>query len=298
MVLSKPVQAEIELPPVDTELPPEDERLVAPETPYEMVDGELVYVPPSDYDHGDRQSKAAALIDACVRSEFSVVTEVLTRVSRTTDIAPDISVYPRARDPATGRRQVAELAFEVVSTQSLANAADKARRLSARGVRRVFAIDVERNRVMEWSSGLEAWRLLDIAARIEDPVLAVGLAIEPLVKAAVMDDAIARALIAKNNPVIAAEKAASHSKGEEEGLARGLAKGLVKGLAEGLAHGRQEGVVDGVQRSLLQLLAARGIALDEPDRARILEERDLQRLERWLARAVHGASLADVLADS
>lgn len=293
MVLSKPIQAEIELPPVDPELPPEDERLVAPGTPYEMVDGELVRVPPSDWDHGARQSKAAALIEACVRPEFSVVTDVLTRVSRTTDIAPDITVYPRAPDPATGRRQVAALAFEVVSTQSLASAADKARRLAARGVRRVFAIDVERNRAMEWSSGLEAWRLLDIAARIEDPVLAVGLAIEPLVKAAVMDDAIARALIAKDNPVIAAEKAASHSKGEEKGLARGLAKGL----AEGLAHGRHEGVVDGVQRSLLQLLAARGIALDEAGRARIVEERDLQRLERWLARAVHATSLADVLAD-
>jgi Uma2 family endonuclease len=303
MVLSKPFQADIE--PVDAELPPEDERLVAPETPYEMVDGELVYVPPSDYDHGERQSKAAGLIEACVRSEFSVVTEVLTRVSRTTDIAPDISVYPRERDPATGRRRVPELAFEIVSTQSLASAADKARRLSARGVRRVFAIDVERNRAMEWSRGLEAWRLLDIAACIEDPVLAVGLAIGPLVRAANMDDAIARALIAKNNPIIAAEKAASHGKGQEEGLARGLARGLVEGreegreegLVEGRAHGRHEGVVDGVQRSLFQLLAARGIALDEVYRARILEERDLQRLERWLARAVHAASLADVLAD-
>jgi Uma2 family endonuclease len=282
MVLSKPRHARVEPPPVDAELPPEDERLVAPETPYEMVDGELVFVPPSDYDHGDRQSKAAGLIDACVRPEFSVVTEVLTRTSRTTDIAPDISVYPRARDPATGRRRVVELAFEIVSTQSLASAADKARRLSARGVRRVFAIDVERSRAMEWSGGLEAWRLLDIAACIEDPVLAVGLAIEPLVKAAIMDDAIARALIAKNNPVIAAEKADSRREGK----------------AEGRAEGRAEGLVEGVRRSLLQLIAARGFSLDAAGRARILEEGDLKRLERWFARAVHGASIADVLTDS
>jgi hypothetical protein len=55
--------------------------------------------------------------------------------------------------------------------------------------------------------------------------------------------------------------------------------------------------VDGVQRSLLQLLAARGLALDEADRARILETRDLQRLERWLDRALHGERIADVLAD-
>jgi len=288
MVPSKPL-------PIDVEPPPEDERLVAPETPYEMVDGELVYVPPSDYDHGERQSKAAGLIDACVRPEFSVVTEVLTRTSRTTDIAPDISVYPRARDPATGRRRIAELAFEVVSTQSLASAADKARRLSARGVRRVFAIDVERSRA------LEAWRRLDIAACIEDPVLAVGLAIEPLVKAAIMDDAVARALIAKNNPVIAAEKADSRRKGRAEGRQEGRAEGRQEGRAEGRqegrAEGREQGLVEAMQRSLLQLLAARGTSLEAADRARILEERDVQRLERWFARAVHGASVADVLAD-
>jgi Uma2 family endonuclease len=282
MVLSKPIQAEGELPLVDAELPPVDERLVAPGTPYEMVDGELVYVPPSDPPHGERQVTASALIDACVRPEFAVATEVLTRVSRTTDIAPDISVYPRERDPATGRRRVAELAFEVVSTQSLANAADKARRLSARGVRRVFAIDVERNRAMEWSSGLEAWRRLDIAACIEDPVLAVGLAIEPLVKAAIIDDAIARALVAKNNPVIAAEKASSWQRGHEAGL----------------AEGRREGALEALRSALLHLLAARGIPLDLTDRARIVAECDLQRLERWSARAVHCASIEEVLADS
>jgi Uma2 family endonuclease len=277
MVLSKPLHARVEL-------PPEDERLVAPETPYEMVDGELVYVPPSDYDHGERQSKAAGLIDACVRPEFSVVTEVLTRTSWTSDIAPDISVYPRERDPATGRRRVPEFAFEVVSTQSLASAAGKARRLSARGVRRVFAIDVEYGRALEWSAAREAWQRHP-GTCIEDLVLAVPLPVEPLVKAVSVDDAVARALIAKNNPAIAAEKAASHRKGK------------VEGREQGLAHGRHAGVLEGVQRSLLQLLAARGMSLEAADRARILDERDVQRLERWFARAVHGASIADLLAD-
>jgi Uma2 family endonuclease len=279
MVLSKPLHAEAELPPVD-------ERLVAPQTPYEMVDGELVYVPPSHPSHGERQVTASALIEACVRPEFVVATEVLMRTSRTTDIAPDISVYPRARDPATGRQRVSELAFEIVSTQSLASAADKARRLSARGVRRVFAIDVVGNRAMEWSGGLEAWRRLDIAACIEDPVLAVGLAIEPLVKAAIIDDAIARALIAKNNPVIAAEKASSWQRGHEEGR------------AEGRAEGRREAALESSRSALLQLLAERGIPLDLTDRARIMEQRDLQQLEQWFARAVHCASIAEVLADS
>jgi Uma2 family endonuclease len=310
MVLSKPLHAKVELPPVEAELPPVDERLVEPETRYEMYDGELVYVPPADFAHGERQVKASGLIEVCVRPEFSVATEVLTRASRTSDIAPDISVHPRALDPATGRRQIAQLAFEVVSKQSLGNAADKARRLLGRGVRRVFAIDVEHGRAMEWSGALGAWQLLDLGACIEDPVLAVPLAIEPLVKAAIVDDAIARALVVKNNPVIAAEKADSRRKGKaegreeglvegrQEGLAEGRHEGLAEGRQEGLAEGRHEGVLDGVRRSLLQLLAARGIALDPTDRARILDERDLQRLERWFARAAQCASIADMFADS
>jgi hypothetical protein len=46
------------------------------------------------------------------------------------------------------------------------------------------------------------------------------------------------------------------------------------------------------------LWARGGSSHREGWRARILEERDLQRLERWLARAVHAASVVDVLAES
>ncbi|HEX3764909.1 MAG TPA: Uma2 family endonuclease [Kofleriaceae bacterium] len=269
MVLSKPFQIEVEL-------PPPDERLVAPGTPYEMYDGELVHVPPADRPHGERHSRVSGLIEACVRPEFSVAIDVLTRTSRTSDIAPDITIWPRALDPVTGRQRIAELAFEVVSTQSLDNAADKARRLVARGVRRVFAIDVESGWALEWSEEQDAWQRYP-GTSIDDPVLAVPLPVLPLARAMSIDDAMARALVAKNNPVIAAEKAESRRQGRREGV--------------------MEGVLEGVRRALLQLLAARGVALDPADRSRILGERDLQRLERWFSRAANGASLADILAD-
>ena len=272
-MLSKPL-------PIEAEVPAPDERLVAPGTPYEMYDGELVHVPPTDSAHGERQSKVSGLIEACVRPEFSVAIDMLTRTSRTTDLAPDISVSPRALDPATGRRQIAELAFEIVSTQSLGNAADKARRLVARGVRRVFAIDVEGGRALEWSDSLQAWQRYP-GTSIEDPVLAAPLPILPLARAASIDDAVARALVTKNNPVIASEKADSRQQGRREGL----------------AYGRRDGIAEGLRRALLQLVAARGIALEPADRARILGERDLERLERWFARAARGAPIADILAD-
>jgi hypothetical protein len=71
----------------------------------------------------------------------------------------------------------------------------------------------------------------------------------------------------------------------------------IGGVAEGRVQGWHEGVLEGVQRSLLLLLDARGIPLGSTDRARILDERDLRRLERWFARAVRCASIADVFAD-
>jgi hypothetical protein len=84
-------------------------------------------------------------------SAFEVAADLLTRTSRVDDIAPDVSVYPDAPDPRTGGRQLEQLAFEIVSTQSLGDAAGKARKLATRGVRRVFAIDVARSRALEWS---------------------------------------------------------------------------------------------------------------------------------------------------
>src|SRR4051812_30641197 len=120
-------------------LPSIDDRLVEPETRYEMYDGELVYVPPADPPHGIRHSKISALVEAHAAADFEVASDMLTRTSKTSDVAPDVSVFPSARDPVTGGRQLEQLAFEVVSTQSIKRAGQKAAKLTERGVRRVFA---------------------------------------------------------------------------------------------------------------------------------------------------------------
>ena len=251
------------------DLPDIDDRLVEPETPYEMYDGELVRVPPSDPPHAERQLQLGALIEAHTGLGFEAASDLLTRTSRIDDIAPDVSVYPAARDPRTGRRQLEQLAFEVVSTQSLANAARKAAKLTGRGVRRVFAIDVERSRALEWSAALGSWSMLDATGHITDPALEVPLPIAAVIHSAKADDAVARALAAKRNPVIEAIRAESR--------------------AEGVAEGKAEAVV--------ALLAIRGVSLERVERDRILGERDLARLERWLARAISCVSVAELLAD-
>src|SRR5919198_3359117 len=133
----------------DAALPAIDDRLVAPETPYEIVDGRLVRVSPADPPHGERHLQLCALIEAHTGDGFEAACDLLTRTSQIDDVAPDVSVYPDAPDPRTGGRQIEQLAFEVVSTQTLSNASRKAAKLAARGVRRVFAIDVERARALE-----------------------------------------------------------------------------------------------------------------------------------------------------
>jgi Putative restriction endonuclease/Essential protein Yae1, N terminal len=277
----------------DPELPAVDDRLVAPDCGFEILDGALVDVAPADQLHATRHSKLSALVEAHAGLAFDVAVDMLTRTSRTSDVAPDVSVFPIARDPVTGGRQLEQLAFEIVSTESLGHAGDKAARLVVRGVRRVFAIDVERARALEWSRELGTWSMLDPSGQLEDPALAAPLPIEAMVHAAKADDAIARALVIKRNPVIEAVRAEGQAEGKREGLAEGKREGLAEGKREGLAEGKLHGRAE----ALLAILIARGVAINPGDRAQILGERDPGRLDRWLARAASCGAVAELLAD-
>jgi hypothetical protein len=238
-------------------------------------------VSPADPPHGERHLQLAALIEAHTGPAFEAAADLLTRTSTKDDIAPDISVYPDAPDPLSGGRQLEHLAFEIVSTGSLGHAARKAAKLSARGVRRVFAIDVERSRALEWSAELGTWSLLDAAGRIDDPALEVPLPVEAMIHAAKADDAVARALLAKGNPVLVQK------------LAEGRAEGMAEGRAEGMAKGRTEGMAEAV----IMVLTARGLALDDTIRQRILDEHDAPRLERWIVRATTCVAVAELLTE-
>jgi len=247
-----------------SDLPDVDERIVTPGAPYEMYDGELVPVAPADEAHADRHLQLCALIEAHTGPAFDAGCELLTRTSKVDDLAPDVSVYPDGPDPHTGGRQLEHLAFEVVSTQTLGRAATKAAKLAGRGVRRIFAIDVERSRMLEWSPALGSWSILDPAGHITDRALEVPLPIDAVIRDAKADDALARALLAKNNPVLAANR------------------------AEGKAEGKAEAVI--------AVLVARGVPLDAAKRDQILGERDPTRLDRWIDRAGVCTSIAELLA--
>jgi hypothetical protein len=68
-----------------------------------------------------------------------------------------------------------------------------------------------------------------------------------------------------------------------------------KYVAQGRIEGRAEGRTEEAARNLLTVLRARGFAVPDAVRERILTQRDPERLERWLEKAVVAASVAAVL---
>jgi hypothetical protein len=244
-----------------SEVPEVDERLAEPEARQEVEDGRVVHVAPADEPHAERHASRAALLKAHRAEGYSVAADMLTRTSKVDDIAPDVSVYPTARNPRAGGRQLEELAFEIVSTESLGHARGRAVKLASRGVRRVFALDVERERALEWSREMEQWSI--VGGRIEDRALAVPVPTDALLDAARADDAIVRAWRAKRHPEFVAE--------------------------------RLEGEVEGLVRGLIAVLAGRGLELGEEERRRIAAERNRGRIERWLAAAGSCADVEELL---
>ena len=68
-----------------------------------------------------------------------------------------------------------------------------------------------------------------------------------------------------------------------------------KYVAQGRAEGRAEGRTEEAARAVLMVLRARGVAVPDADRERILAQKDPERLERWLEKAAVAASVAEVL---
>src|SRR5436309_976454 len=62
-----------------------------------------------------------------------------------------------------------------------------------------------------------------------------------------------------------------------------------------VAQGRAEGRAETAARNVLTVLRARGLAVPDAIRERILSQKDPERLERWLEKAAVAASVAAVL---
>lgn len=185
-----------------------DERLVMPGSGIEILDGKVLSVPGADPPHARRHAELAYVLGAHIAPGYVSALDMLTRTDARSDFAPDASVYPEAKDPETGGRRLEVLAFEVVSTQRLAVATRKARALAARGVRRVFALVLSKDKALEWDLGSSSppggrWRPMHRDEVIQDASLASPLPVGALLDVARADEAVLAALEARRPDLVA-----------------------------------------------------------------------------------------------
>jgi hypothetical protein len=72
---------------------------------------------------------------------------------------------------------------------------------------------------------------------------------------------------------------------------------MYKTWEEGRAEARAEGRTETQANAVLTVLQVRGIVVSDAARVRILAQKDLDQLKRWLEKAVVASSIADVIDD-
>jgi hypothetical protein len=83
----------------------------------------------------------------------------------------------------------------------------------------------------------------------------------------------------------------------EEAFIMAMIKSWEEGRAEARAEGRAEGRTETQADAVLTVLHARGIAVPDIARERILAQKDLELLKRWLVKASVAASIGEVIDD-
>lgn len=254
-----------------------DDHVVQPEIErYEMIAGEIRWMSPADLPHASMNGDLDYLLRAHLAPGYRIATDLLTRHDELHDFASDCAVLKDGIDPETGTRYCEVLAFEIVSSQGPSVATAKAPVMRRRGIERVFAIFIKKEEVAEWVDG--GWQTLDLESHIEHPSLAKPLPVIAILDASLADDAVARALVAKDNAVIQEVRREGESKGE----AKGKALGEIQGKAE----------------AIVAVLEGRGLPVDGATRQELLQTTDLDLLERRLYQAGTVMSAEELLEDS
>ncbi|WP_438034055.1 hypothetical protein [Sorangium sp. So ce204] len=283
----------VRFPPAEPQrahFPAVDEHLVAPEvTRDELIRGRKVVAAPALEPHAEQQVRLDFLIAPHLRPGYIGAADLITRVAEGSDFATDLSIRRAGTDPATGRRYLEELSFEIVNEQSMRDAREKAEDLVARGVRRVFAVFVKRDEVAEWSAAEGRFVPLAPDATIEDPCLVRPVPVRALLDGAAAEREVVRALERKGNSEIEAIKARERKTALDEGRRAGLDEGRRAGLDEG----RRAGLDEGQRAVLLRQLRARFGEVPEARREQVLAASG-ERLAVWAERILTARTLDEL----
>ena len=270
--------------------PPLDERLVAPETRDEVVGGVRAETMGSLPPHATAHFDLARLLGSHLAPGYRGAVDMLMRAERYSDFAPDASLFPEAPDPVTQGRQLEELAFEIIDTQPLSKVTEKARLLVARGVRKVFCVDLPRRRVLRWSRRRDDWVALGPQGAIEDKTCLVRpLPVNALLDAAQVDEATAAGLLLKGTKTL--RRALDEEK--QLGLDEGKRLGIDEGKRLGIDEGKRLGVMRQFERKLRRplseaeraMLSARLRTFGPDAMGDVVLDLDAAALAVWLASA-------------
>ena len=199
---------------MEENLPGVDDHLVEPEvTRDEIIGGRRVVAPPAQPPRAKQRALLNYVLQAHLASGYMGATGLLTRYDEDSDFASDTCVYKEGTDPATGARYLEEITFDVVSDQNEGDVEEKAPRRYHRGVRRIFALFPQDQRVCEWSPERQSWEPLDRGSEIEDPCLVTPLPVAALLDRNAAAIAVAKGLVAQGNPELQRREAVAEAKG-------------------------------------------------------------------------------------
>ncbi len=266
------------------------DNLATPEAHEEVVRGRRVRLSPARVPHGDTHSTLDSIVRLGVADGYVASSDLLTRRSHDTDFATDACVRKAGTDPATGKRHLEELSFEIFHTQSRRAATRRARDVISSGVRRLIGVFVRARSVEdeeagafdvsveEWLPDTGTWRVFGPEDDIHDPCLASPLPVATLLGALDLDTAAVSILVAKKAPAIEALEQSSERRGELRGELRGERRGEARAT----------------RRALLTVLEQRRLPLTTEMRARIDTCDDPETLDRWFRSALVADAAADL----
>ncbi len=256
-------------PPPAMRMPGVGDRLAIPESGEEYVDGVRYEVMGAEPEHADPQCQLAYVVRACVAQGYVASAELLTRSDQGSDFTTDVCVRRAGTDPQTQQRYLEELSFEVANSQTLGQLDRRAKKLVARGVRRVFGLLVQEEKVYEWTrSGIRKGRSLQ--GRIRDRAFHTPLRIRAILDAAEAKRLVFEALVNEDDPNLG-----SYVKKRE-------LKSRAEGHKEGRKEGHKEGRKETLRSNVKDLCGALGIAW-LPERNAAIETMGVSELEAlWI----------------
>jgi hypothetical protein len=215
-------------------MPAVDDRIAAPESRVEIIDNEVFHTMGSNQPHGVQHFDAVGLFSGVLADGYSGAIDMLTRTDEETDIAPDICVFPSAPDPATGGRQLEEIAFEILDTERLSHATRKVEKYATRGVRRIFALRVTTRMVYEWNHEHGDWMELGVDVLLHDRCFLAPFPPGAFLDRVAARDSLARSLFAHPNRVVTETLGRTHDEGVKLGRDEGVKLGRDEGMLAAL----------------------------------------------------------------